>query len=87
MLSTLRYFRQEYEEHVYEHKCRAHACSAISTYVIDAVACKGCGVCKKRCPAEAIEGVLKEPYVIDVDACVKCGICETHCPFDAIHKV
>jgi len=87
VLSTLRYFRHEYEEHVYEHKCRAKACSAISTYVIDAEMCKGCGVCKKRCPAEAIEGVLKEPYTIDVDACVKCGICETHCPFDAIHKV
>ncbi len=87
VLTTLRYFRHEYEEHVYEHKCRAKACSAISTYVIDPVACKGCGVCKKRCPAEAITGALKEPHFIDVETCVKCGICETRCPFDAIHRV
>lgn len=86
VLTTLKYFREEYEEHVYEHKCRAAACAALSIFVIETDKCKGCGVCKKACPSEAIEGVLKQPFTIDQDRCVKCGICETYCPFDAIHK-
>jgi len=87
ILTTLRYFREEYDEHVYEKRCRACACKALSTYVVIPEKCKGCGVCKKACPAEAISGVLKQVHEIDPEDCVKCGICETKCPFDAITKV
>lgn len=87
LLTTLRYFRKEYEEHITEKRCRAHACSALSTYLVIAEACTGCGVCKKKCPVNAISGSIKEPHVIDAELCVKCGICQTKCPFDAITKV
>ena len=87
ILTTLRYFREEYEEHVYEKRCRACACKALSTYVVIADKCVGCGICKKACPAEAISGVLKQAHTIDSEDCVKCGICQTKCPFDAITKV
>lgn len=87
VLTTLRYFRDEYEEHVNERRCRACACSALSTFVVIENLCKGCGVCKKRCPADAISGELKGIYSIDPERCVNCGICETHCPFDAIERV
>lgn len=87
LLTTLRYFREEYEEHINERRCRAHACAALSTYVVVAEECKGCGVCRKACPVGAISGSIKEPHVIDPEACVKCGICEAKCPFDAIIKV
>ncbi len=87
VLTTLRYFRDEYVEHVEEHRCRACACSALSTFVVVDSLCKGCGVCKKRCPVDAITGELKGIYVIDSEKCMKCGICETHCPFDAIERV
>ena len=86
VLTTLRYFREEYEEHIMEGKCRAKACAALSNYVVIPDACKGCGVCKKNCPADAITGELKGVYSIDTEKCVKCGICEQKCPFDAIVK-
>ena len=84
VLTTLRYFREEYEEHVGEHHCRAGACNALLTFLIEAAGCKGCGVCEKHCPVEAITGTLKEPYEIDTRLCIKCGVCVTHCPFGAI---
>ena len=86
VLTTLRYFREEYEEHIFEKKCRAKACAALSNYVVIPAVCKGCGVCKKNCPAAAITGELKGVYVIDTEKCIKCGICEAKCPFDAIEK-
>ncbi|PKQ16113.1 MAG: NADH-quinone oxidoreductase subunit F [Actinobacteria bacterium HGW-Actinobacteria-7] len=87
VLTTLKYFREEYEEHISEKKCRAHACGALSTYAVIPEKCKGCGVCKKNCPVNAISSVIKEQYTIDPDTCVKCGICEAKCPFDAIIRV
>jgi NADH:ubiquinone oxidoreductase subunit F (NADH-binding)/(2Fe-2S) ferredoxin len=87
VLTTLKYFREEYEEHIHDKKCRACACAALSNYVVVAAACKGCGVCKKNCPVGAISGAIKELHTIDPDKCVKCGICEAKCPFDAIIKV
>jgi NADH:ubiquinone oxidoreductase subunit F (NADH-binding)/(2Fe-2S) ferredoxin len=87
VLTTLKYFREEYEEHIALKKCKAGACSALSTYVVIAEKCKGCGVCRKNCPAGAISGVTKALHTLDPDKCVKCGICATKCPFDAIIKV
>ncbi len=84
VLTALRYFRDEFEEHVSDHRCRAGACKELSTFMVIAQKCKGCGVCKKTCPVEAISGQLKEVHQIDPSACVKCGQCEVHCPFDAI---
>lgn len=87
VLTTLKYYRHEYVEHIEERRCRACACAALSTYVVIAEACKGCGVCKKNCPVDAISGEIKGVFTIDPEKCVKCGICETKCPFDAITKV
>jgi NADH-quinone oxidoreductase subunit F len=86
-LTTLKYFRHEYEEHIAEKRCRAAQCSALSTYTIIPELCKGCLVCKKYCPSDAISGELKEPHVIDPAKCTKCGACVSHCPSDAIVKV
>jgi NADH:ubiquinone oxidoreductase subunit F (NADH-binding)/(2Fe-2S) ferredoxin/NAD-dependent dihydropyrimidine dehydrogenase PreA subunit len=85
VLTTLRYFRHEYEEHIFECHCRAGACAQLMTFTI-VDACKGCGVCKKHCPVSAITGALKDVHVIDQERCVKCGVCESHCPFDAITR-
>ena len=85
VLSTLRYFRDEYIEHVSEHKCRAGYCKALCNLVIDPEKCKGCHICAKNCPVNAISGELKEPHVIDPDVCIKCNTCIGKCPFKAIH--
>ena len=77
---------KEYEEHIRDKKCRAHACAALSNYVVVPDACKGCGICKKNCPVNAISGEPKGIYEIDGETCIKCGICEAKCPFDAIVK-
>ena len=85
VLSTLKYFRDEYIEHVSYGKCRAGSCKALCNLVIDPEKCKGCHICAKNCPVNAISGELKQPHVIDSDVCIKCNTCIGKCPFKAIH--
>jgi len=85
VLSTLRYFRPEYEAHIKEKKCPAGVCKALITYWIDPDKCTGCGVCISGCVHGAITGQKKEVHVIDAQLCQKCGICRSECKFDAIH--
>jgi len=84
VLSTLRYFRDEYETHIREKKCRAGVCKSLVRFVIDAEACKGCGLCLRDCPAEAVSGEKQEPHLINAESCVQCGVCYEDCPFDAV---
>lgn len=86
VLSTLRYFRDEYEAHVKDKKCPAGVCKSMMQYVISADKCKSCGICAKQCPVGAITGEKKVPYVINQDKCIKCGVCMEKCPFKAIFK-
>jgi ferredoxin len=83
-LSTLRFFRDEYEAHIRDKKCPAGVCRALIRFSIDKDKCVGCGVCKKVCPENAIHGERKEPHWIDEEKCVKCGLCKDACKFDAI---
>lgn len=85
VLSTLKYFRDEYEAHINEKRCPAGACAKLSSYKITEN-CKGCGLCKKVCPVSAISGNVKEMHVIDAAVCIKCGACVNRCPFKAIVK-
>ncbi|MBR2940537.1 MAG: NADH-quinone oxidoreductase subunit NuoF [Kiritimatiellae bacterium] len=82
--STLKYFMDEYMEHIRDKKCRAGKCSKLVTYKVDAALCKGCTMCARKCPANAIAGAVKQPHVIDPAKCIKCGACETICKFGAI---
>ena len=86
VLSTLRYFRDEYEAHIYEKRCPAGVCKALLNYVIDPDKCRGCSLCARNCPAGAISGQVRTPFVIDAKKCIKCGACETNCKFGAISK-
>lgn len=86
VLSTLRYFRHEYEAHIKEKRCPAGVCTALLSFVIDPEKCKACGICAKNCPVGAIFGKPKTPYVIDQEKCIKCGTCIDKCPFGAIYK-
>lgn len=85
VLSTLRLFRDEYVEHITEHKCRAKVCEAMKKYVINPEFCRGCSKCAKNCPVGAITGKLKECYHIDPSVCIHCGACKDNCAFDAIY--
>ena len=86
VLSTLRYFRDEYMAHVVEKKCPAGVCKSMVKFIIDTDVCKRCSICKKGCPAGAISGDKNTPFVIDQDKCVKCGVCMEKCPFKSILK-
>jgi NADP-reducing hydrogenase subunit HndC len=86
VLSTIRYFKDEYLAHINEKRCPAGVCKALSHYSIDPEICKGCGLCAKNCGVGAISGQVKSAYSIDPEKCVKCGACETKCPFKAIRK-
>ena len=82
--STLRYFMDEYMEHIKDKKCRSGKCSKLIQYKIDPAKCKGCTMCARKCPAGAISGTVKNPHVIDQAKCIKCGACEATCKFGAI---
>jgi NADH:ubiquinone oxidoreductase subunit F (NADH-binding)/(2Fe-2S) ferredoxin/NAD-dependent dihydropyrimidine dehydrogenase PreA subunit len=86
VLSTLKYFRDEYEAHVVDKKCPAGVCKALMQYTIVDDVCKKCGICAKACPVGAISGKVKETFFIHQDKCVKCGACMEKCPFKAIVK-
>lgn len=87
VLSTIRYFRSEYEEHISNRRCPAKVCRGLFIYEINLELCTGCGICKKGCPVEAISGERRKPHVIEQSKCTKCNICFEKCPFSAIMKV
>lgn len=87
VLTTMRYFRQEYEAHINEKKCPARVCKALITYWIDPDRCTGCGVCLQGCPHQAIAGKKKEAHVIESQICQRCGICRSECKFDAVQVI
>ncbi len=85
VLTTIRYFRDEYEAHIRDKKCPAKECVDLLTYSIDETKCIGCGLCARKCPAKAITGEKKQPHVIDPNVCIRCGQCITGCKFGAIN--
>ena len=84
VLSTLRYFKDEYLEHINEKKCRAGKCKNLVAYAIDPAKCKGCTACARKCPVGAITGEVKKPHAIDPAKCIKCGVCMSTCKFGAV---
>ena len=87
VLTTVRYFRAEYEAHIREKRCPALSCEALIAYVVDAEACTGCTLCAKRCPVAAARGEKKQAYAIDQSLCIKCDACRAACKFDAVKVV
>ena len=86
VLSTLRYFRDEYVAHIVDKKCPAHVCKDLMQYKIEADKCRGCTACARKCPVNAINGAVKQVHTIDTAKCIKCGACIATCKFDAIYK-
>ena len=84
VLSTLKYYRDEYEAHIKDKKCPAKECKDLAVIEIDKEKCRGCGICKRNCPVSAITGETKQPHKINQDICIKCGTCIDKCPFKAI---
>ncbi len=84
VLTTIRYFRDEYQAHIEKKTCPAKVCRALLTYTIDPETCTGCGACRRRCPVEAVSGEAKKPHTIDAEKCVRCGVCADVCPVDAV---
>ena len=87
VLSTIKYFEDEYRAHIYDKKCPAGECQKLKTITIDPELCKGCSKCSRICPVGAISGEIKKPFVIDQSKCIKCGACLASCPFHAIKEV
>lgn len=86
VLTTIKYFREEYEAHIHEKRCPAHSCAALITYSILPDKCTGCTLCAVKCPVNCIAGAKKEPHVIDQEACIRCGQCYDVCKFEAVEK-
>ncbi len=86
VLSTLKYFRNEYVAHIKDKKCPAGVCKALITFSIDKNRCTGCGACVKVCPTSAVAGEKKQPHKIEINKCVKCGACFEICPAEAVVK-
>jgi len=84
VLSTIRYFRDEYEAHIFDRRCRAGVCRNLFEYYIDETLCNGCTVCSMKCPEGAISGEKKQPHTIDVGRCIRCGVCYTLCKREAV---
>ena len=84
VLTTLKYFKNEYVEHIVEKKCTAHECTNLLKYEINADMCRGCTLCSKKCPVNAISGTVKMAHIIDTDKCIKCGNCKSVCKFNAV---
>ena len=86
VLSTLKYFKDEYIAHIKDKRCPAGVCEAMKTFEIDPELCKGCTKCARNCPVGAIEGTVRNPHHIDQSKCIKCGACINSCPFKAIKQ-
>lgn len=84
VLTTLKYFKNEYVEHIVEKKCASHECTNLLCYEINADLCRGCTLCSKKCPVNAVSGTVKNPHIIDMDKCIKCGNCKSVCKFNAV---
>lgn len=86
VLSTLKFFRDEYNAHIIDKTCPAGVCKALLSYYIDSEKCRGCTLCARNCPVQAISGSIKNPHIIDFEKCIKCGVCMEKCKFDAVYK-